>query len=54
VRLRAASSEALKCYKEAVGLQPAHIDANEYLGELYLELKQPELADGRLALLQQA
>ena len=47
------SSEALKYYKKALGLQPTHIGANEYLGELYLELKQPDLAEQRLAVLQQ-
>ena len=47
------SSEALKYYKKALGLQPSHIGANEYLGELYLELKEPELAQERLAVLQQ-
>ena len=46
------SSEALKYYKKALGLQPTHIGANEYLGELYLELKQPDLAEERLAVLQ--
>ena len=46
------SSEALKYYKKALGLQPTHVGANEYLGELYLELKQPELAEERLAVLQ--
>jgi hypothetical protein len=47
------ASEALKYYKKALGLQPTHIGANEYLGELYLELKEPELAEERLAVLQQ-
>jgi hypothetical protein len=47
------ASEALKYYKKALGLQPTHIGANEYLGELYLELKEPALAEERLAVLQQ-
>ena len=47
------SSTALMYYKKALDLQPAHIGANEYLGELYLELKQPDMAEQRLAVLQQ-
>jgi predicted Zn-dependent protease len=48
------SSTALEYYKKALDLQPNHIGANEYLGELYLELKQPQMAEQRLAVLQQA
>jgi tetratricopeptide (TPR) repeat protein len=48
------SSTALQYYKKALNLQPNHIGANEYLGELYLELKQLPLAEQRLAVLQQA
>ncbi len=47
------SSTALMYYKKALDLQPTHIGANEYLGELYLELKQPDMAEQRLAVLQQ-
>jgi thioredoxin-like negative regulator of GroEL len=47
------ASTALSYYKKALDLQPTHIGANEYLGELYLELKEPELAEQRLAVLQQ-
>jgi tetratricopeptide (TPR) repeat protein len=47
------ASTALMYYKKALGLQPNHIGANEYLGELYLELKQPDMAEQRLAVLQQ-
>jgi predicted Zn-dependent protease len=47
------SSTALQYYKKALDLQPNHIGANEYLGELYLELKQPQMAEQRLAVLQQ-
>ena len=47
------SSSALQYYKKALDLQPNHIGANEYLGELYLELKQPQMAEQRLAVLQQ-
>lgn len=44
---------AMEYYDKALSLQPNHVGANEYLGELYLELKQPELAEQRLAVLQQ-
>jgi tetratricopeptide (TPR) repeat protein len=47
------ASTALMFYKKALDLQPTHIGANEYLGELYLELKQPDMAEQRLAVLQQ-
>jgi TolA-binding protein len=47
------ASTALMYYKKALNLQPTHIGANEYLGELYLELKQPDMAEQRLAVLQQ-
>jgi hypothetical protein len=47
------ASTALMYYKKALDLQPTHIGANEYLGELYLELKQPDMAEQRLAVLQQ-
>ena len=47
------SSSAMQYYKKALDLQPNHIGANEYLGELYLELKQPQMAEQRLAVLQQ-
>jgi hypothetical protein len=46
------SSTALY-YKKALNLQPNHIGANEYLGELYLELKKPDMAEQRLVVLQQ-
>ena len=47
-------SEALEYYDKALSLQPNHIGANEYLGELYLELKQPAKAQERLDVLRQA
>jgi len=47
------ASTALMYYKKALDLQPTHIGANEYLGELYLELKEPDLAEQRLVVLQQ-
>lgn len=46
--------QALDYYGRALAQQPDHLGANEYLGELYLELKQPAKAAERLAVLQQA
>ncbi len=47
-------SEALQYYDRALSLQPNHIGANEYLGELYLELKNVTKAQERLQVLEQA
>jgi tetratricopeptide (TPR) repeat protein len=47
-------TEALEYYNKALALQPTHVGANEYLGELYLELKAPKKAEERLAVLKQA
>jgi tetratricopeptide (TPR) repeat protein len=44
---------AMEYYDKALSLQPDHIGANEYLGELYLELKLPAKAQERLDVLQQ-
>jgi predicted Zn-dependent protease len=46
--------EALDYYNRALALNPQHRGANEYLGELYLELKQPEKAKQRLEALRLA
>lgn len=46
--------EALDYYSRALALNPRHLGANEYLGELYLETKQPEKAKERLEILRQA
>jgi predicted Zn-dependent protease len=45
---------ALDYYGRALAQKPDHLDANEYLGELYLELKQPAKAQERLAVLEKA
>jgi Flp pilus assembly protein TadD len=45
---------ALVYYDKALALQPNHLGANEYLGELYLELKDLPKAEARLAVLQHA
>jgi predicted Zn-dependent protease len=48
------ADEAFDFYNRALNLEPKHLGANEYLGELYLELKQPEKAKERLAVLKAA
>jgi predicted Zn-dependent protease len=48
------TDEALEYYNRALNLEPKHLGANEYLGELYLELKQPDKAKERLAVLKAA
>ena len=48
------SREAEAWYLKALKLQPTHKGANEYLGELYLELKQPDKAKERLSVLKSA
>ena len=45
---------ALQYYNKALGLMPKHLGANEYLGELYVELGQMDKAKERLAVLQAA
>ena len=40
---------ALGFYREALVIEPRHLGANEYLGELYLETGKLELAQERLA-----
>ena len=46
--------QALDYYNRALAQKPDHLGANEYLGELYLELKQPAKAQERLAVLEKA
>ena len=45
---------ALDYYNQALAMQPDHLGANEYLGELYLEMKMPAQAKERLAVLKRA
>ncbi len=40
---------ALELYLDALVIDPRHLGANEYLGELYLETGQLEMAEERLA-----
>jgi tetratricopeptide (TPR) repeat protein len=42
---------ALENYQKALKIDAEHRGANEYLGELYLQLGQPEKAEERLAVL---
>lgn len=41
-------------YTKALNLEPQHLGANEYLGELYLELNDLPKAQARLAILKGA
>jgi tetratricopeptide (TPR) repeat protein len=43
---------ALHHYKRALQIEPNHVGANEYLGELYLELGDLPKAEQRLAVLE--
>ena len=45
---------ALQYYTKALSQMPQHLGANEYLGELYVELGQIDKAKERLAVLQAA
>jgi Flp pilus assembly protein TadD len=42
---------ALENYQKALKIDPTHRGANEYLGELYLQMDQPEMAQQRLKVL---
>ena len=46
--------ESLEYYNKALALNPNHLGANEYLGELYLEMKKPDMAKQRLEVLKNA
>lgn len=43
---------SLAAYQKALAINPNHVGANEYLGELYLKLGDPEKARQQLAKLQ--
>jgi tetratricopeptide (TPR) repeat protein len=45
---------ALDYYNQALAMEPEHLGANEYLGELYVEMKQKDKAQERLAVLKKA
>lgn len=42
---------ALDYYQKALRIDPQHRGANEYLGELYLQIDQPDKAEERLEIL---
>jgi tetratricopeptide (TPR) repeat protein len=46
--------DALDYYNQALAMEPKHLGANEYMGELYLEMKMPDKAKERLAVLKSA
>jgi tetratricopeptide (TPR) repeat protein len=48
------TEKALGYYQQALEIEPKHRGANEYLGELYLELKQLDKAEERLKVLSTA
>jgi Tfp pilus assembly protein PilF len=48
------TDEALEYYEKALAIKPNHVGANEYLGELYLELKDLSKAEERLKVLAQS
>jgi tetratricopeptide (TPR) repeat protein len=45
---------ALECYQKALQVEPRHRGANEYLGELYLQIGQLDKAEERLEVLDKA
>ena len=45
------TDEALEYYQKALAIKPNHVGANEYLGELYLEMKNLPKAQERLNVL---
>ena len=47
-------AKAMTYYTKALNLEPTHLGANEYLGELYLELNDLPKAEQRLAILKSA
>jgi tetratricopeptide (TPR) repeat protein len=46
--------EAMVNYQKALNIEPKHLRANEYLGELYLQLGQLDKAQERLQVLDKA
>jgi tetratricopeptide (TPR) repeat protein len=48
------AKDALDYYNQALAMEPKHLGANEYMGELYLEMKMPDKAKERLAVLKSA
>lgn len=48
------ADEGLEYYQKALKINPNHVGANEYLGELYLELRDLPKAEERLKVLAKA
>jgi tetratricopeptide (TPR) repeat protein len=42
---------SLNAYQRALSINPNHVEANEYLDELYLQMKRPDLAKRQLDIL---
>jgi len=51
-RKLAKNTEALDYYNKALAIDPKHKGAHEYLGELYLQTKEPAKAQAQLVILQ--
>ena len=47
-------AKAMTYYTKALNMEPQHLGANEYMGELYLEMNDLPKAEERLAVLQAA
>lgn len=47
-------AKAMTYYTKALNMEPKHLGANEYLGELYLEMNDLQKAEERLAVLKNA
>jgi tetratricopeptide (TPR) repeat protein len=47
-------AKAMTYYTKALNMEPQHLGANEYMGELYLELNDLPKAQARLAVLKSA
>ena len=48
------TAKAMTYYTKALNMEPNHLGANEYMGELYLELNNLPKAEERLAVLKSA
>jgi tetratricopeptide (TPR) repeat protein len=53
-RMLGDKAKAMTYYTKALNLEPNHLGANEYLGELYLEMGDLPKAEERLAILENA
>ena len=49
-----AGAKAMTYYTKALNMEPTHLGANEYMGELYLEMNDLPKAEERLAVLKNA